>query len=205
MFFFFGAMPAADLTPEVKSLGESDGLSWDQIERLLNALRSEKPDLTVGTLQTFLYIARRVAISPDDRGKPYIKTVADGLGMQYSTAARHCDLLSDGIGKADGLAWIAKEGDPTSRAKYLTLTNTGVEILTMALRGPVPLREIDQYLDRLESIHRTGAVHDVLMELKALRKKRDTESDPKRREEIEQEITSWASGIQNLIYDQDRE
>lgn len=205
MFFFFGGFPATDLSPEVRALGASDGLSWDQIERLLNALRREKSDLTVGTLQTFLYIARRVAISPDDRGKPYIKTVAEGLGMQYSTAARHCDLLSDGIGKADGLGWIAKEGDPTSRAKYLTLTNFGVEILTQALREPVPLQTVDQYLDRLEGLHKAGPVHEVLMELKMLRKKRDMEEDPEKREAINQEIVSWAGGIQHLIHDQDRE
>jgi len=131
MFFAYGAFPMTDLPPSIVKLGRSDGLSWGQFESLLRILREKKPDITIGALQVFVYIARRVGAQE----RPYIKTVAEGIGMQYSSAARLCDLLSDGVGDSEGLGWIAKIDDRTSRAKYLTLTNAGAYILAAALEA----------------------------------------------------------------------
>ena len=129
MFFAFYGMPVSDVPPPVAALAASDGPTWGQLERLLVILRREKPDITVGMLQVFLHIARRVG----GLEQPYIKSVAEAVGMQYSTAARICDLLSDGVGNSSGLGWIAKTEERTSRAKYLTLTNGGAYILAAAL------------------------------------------------------------------------
>jgi hypothetical protein len=131
MFFAFGVMPVTDVPHSIVKLSKSNGLTWGQIERLLGALRKDKPDLTIGALHVFLHIARRVGAQE----RPYIKTVAEGVGMQYSSAARLCDLLSGGVGSSDGLGWIAKIEDRTSRAKYLTLTNAGAYMLASALEA----------------------------------------------------------------------
>lgn len=131
MFFVFGTLPVTDLPPAIADLSRSKGLSWSQIEQLLGALRKEKPDLTIGALQVFLHIARRVGAQE----RPYIKSVAEGVGMQYSSTARLCDLLSDGVGSSVGLGWIAKIADRNSRAKYLTLTNAGAYMLASVLES----------------------------------------------------------------------
>ena len=131
MFFVIGFMPVTDVPPSIVELSKSEGLTWGQLERLLGALRKEKPDLTIGALHVFLHIARRVGAQE----RPYIKTVAEGVGMQYSSAARLCDLLSDGVGSSDGLGWVVKIEDSTSRAKYLTLTNAGAYMLASALKS----------------------------------------------------------------------
>jgi hypothetical protein len=131
MFFVIGSMPVTNVPHSIVELSKSEGLSWGQIERLLGALRKEKPDLTIGALHVFLHIARRVGAQE----RPYIKSVAEGVGMQYSSAARLCDLLSEGVGSSDGLGWIAKIEDRTSRAKYLTLTYVGAYMLASALKS----------------------------------------------------------------------
>jgi len=136
MFFFFGhegsSEPPLDLPPDVQALLKSQGLTWGQIERLLETLRSAKPDLSVGALQVFLHIARRSGAARADL--PYVKTISADLGIYYSTVARHCDVLADGVGGVGGMGLVSKTDDPTSRVKYLTLTEAGVAVLARVIK-----------------------------------------------------------------------
>lgn len=135
MFFFFAhdevTEPQRELPTDVQALLSSKGLAWGQIESLLEALRRLKPDLSVGALQVFLYIARRAGAPRSQL--PYVKTVSGDLCMQYSTVARHCDVLAEGVGGSGGLGLIEKIDDPTSRVKYLALTDAGVAVLAGVL------------------------------------------------------------------------
>jgi DNA-binding MarR family transcriptional regulator len=201
MFFFFMEPSAPELPPDVQALLKSQGLTWEQIESLLGTLREIKSDLSVGALQTFLYIARRAGAVRTEL--PYVKTVAEGLGVQYSTAARHCDVLSDGVGGSGGLGLIMKIDDPATRAKYLTLTDAGVAILTRALKNGVGLGYAG--LDRLEQVYASGPVHEVLVELKRMRQLRDSEADPDRQADMDEEIASWVGGLPELIRQIERE
>lgn len=135
MFFFFAQDEASrpDLPPDVQSLLTSRGLTWGQVERLLEALRCAKPDLSVGALQVFLHIARRAGTARTDL--PYVKTISGDLGMHYSTVARHCDVLSEGVGGGGGMGLISKTDDPTSRVKYLALTEAGIAMLAGVLKN----------------------------------------------------------------------
>lgn len=137
MFFFFahsaGASTPRDLPPDVQALLTSEGLAWGQLEKLLEALRSMKPDLSVGALQVFLHIARRAGSARMDL--PYVKTISADLGIHYSTVARHCDVLAEGVGGVGGMGLISKADDPTSRVKYLTLTEKGVAVLAGVLKN----------------------------------------------------------------------
>lgn len=136
MFFFFlhdGASGSPlELPPDVQALLTSQGLTWGQIEGLLEALRSAKPDLSVGALQVFLYIARRAGGARADL--PYVKTISADLNIHYSTVARHCDVLADGVGGVGGMGLISKTDDPKSRVKYLTLTEAGVAVLAGVIK-----------------------------------------------------------------------
>lgn len=136
MFFFFENAETPprqrELPADVQALLLSKGLAWAQIEKLLEALRQAKPDLSVGALQVFLYIARRAGAARSSL--PYAKTVSEDLRMQYSTVARHCDVLSEGVGGSGGLGLIEKIDDPTSRVKYLALTDAGVAMLAGVLK-----------------------------------------------------------------------
>jgi len=134
MFFFAhdeATKPQRELPADVQALLSSKGLTWGQVETLLEALRREKPDLSVGALQVFLYIARRTGVPRSQL--PYVKTVSADLCMHYSTVARHCDVLAEGVGGSGGLGLIEKIDDPTSRVKHLALADAGVALLAGVL------------------------------------------------------------------------
>lgn len=67
--------------------------------------------------------------------------------------------------------------------------------------------KITQYedLDRLEGVYRSGPIHGILMELKRIRHERDSESDPIRRAEMDEEIACWVGGLPELIGQHERE
>ena len=131
MFFFHFMSDLEPLPPKVAKFLEKDKISWDKLEKLLIAFRDTRSDLTVGTLATFLYIARRsTPANTSDSKKLTIKYLATALKMSYPTCARHCDVLSEGARGREGLMWIQKMPMEDQRSKYVLLTPAGVEALT---------------------------------------------------------------------------
>lgn len=129
MFFFF-PFPA-DLSPEVQAFFNRDTLTWEELEAVLHYLRSKRPELTVGAALTFIYIARRSG-PPENPGEPKItiSELAKALTLSYPTAAKHCDVLSDGYGSRQGFGWIIKDQGEDKRNRSVRLSNWGAELLT---------------------------------------------------------------------------
>ena len=139
MFFFYGQ--TREGVPEnLRAFLERNEISWGDTERMLNAFREIKPDITVGTLLTFLFIARRTAGEAED-ARITIKNISDSLGMNYQSTARHCDVLSDGVGSTEGLGWLEKSRTPNERGKSLHLSQGGVDALMQVFNRLASTRE----------------------------------------------------------------
>lgn len=129
MFFFFSGH-APRLPQNVAVFFARQGPTWDETEALLGYFRRRRPDLTVGGLHTFLYIARRSALNNDGVGEAAtIKEISQALNLSYSTAARHCDLLAEGYGPREGLGWIEKTEGEDKRSRTVQLSVTGISVL----------------------------------------------------------------------------
>ncbi|WP_170571134.1 hypothetical protein [Ruegeria atlantica] len=124
MFFFFTPDFMPKLPGAVTKFLERESLTWDEFETLLSACRRKHPDLTVGALRTFVFIARRAA--RDAEREPTIKDVAIALEIGHGTARRHCEILSKGPSGRKGLGWIEKKVGDDARVKHLGLTAEGV-------------------------------------------------------------------------------
>jgi hypothetical protein len=120
----------------------NDGLSWDQLDRLLALMREEKPDLSVGAMQAFLFIARRARSDSHVLDLPYLHLISERLGVSYSTTARHCAVLKDGVRGSGGLGWIEKV-DPGAgiRVKFMRVSEKGRGLLIAAM-GSKPDRNV---------------------------------------------------------------
>lgn len=132
MFFLFEDQMQDGMPDHVRTFLNRDLISWGEMEQMLNGFREIKPDITVGTLLTFLHIARRAS---DASSSPAIslKVISEALGMSYQSAARHCDLLSEGVSGSGGLAWIAKSRNTQERGKVMQLSNGGLQVLIHVL------------------------------------------------------------------------
>lgn len=117
----------------VPSPFENDGLSWDQLDRFLTAMRDQKPDLSVGAVQVFLYIARQE--SGNILELPYLHKISQELGATYSTTARHCDVLAEGVRGMGGLRWIEKV-DPGAgiKVKFMRVSEKGRNLLLEVMK-----------------------------------------------------------------------
>jgi len=133
LLFFLHGLPH----PVDKDLSEAlrgQGLKWSQINRLLGQIREAKPDLSVGTFQTFLFIVLR--LSEENMRDVTVKEISDGLGVPYATVARHCDVLCDGPKGHGGLGWLMKMPGKQPKTKRFHLTSFGHLFLKSALLGP---------------------------------------------------------------------
>lgn len=126
MFFFYLGKWVA-IPEDLKLFLDSGRLSFDDLETLLRKCRADRPDMTVGTLSTFIHIARRA--TPGAESALTIARVASDLELTYPTAARHCDILSTGVRGQPGLRWIHKEPVTGTRKKMLFMTELGVGVL----------------------------------------------------------------------------
>lgn len=133
-FFYFGAVPDS-LPDATRSFLLNKTMTWDDIERILSIFRSHHPELTLGTFQTFIYVARRAAVTAATSDPVTIKSVAEALKMPYPTAARHCDILSAGLAGKLGLNWISKTSMLDGKSKRLQLTNVGLQLLMSAVNA----------------------------------------------------------------------
>ena len=129
MFFLFHNPDG--LPSEVRDFLRRDTLSWDEFEGVLHYFRHRRPELTIGAMLTFLYIARRCGSSGYGEGnRMTISEVANGLNLSYPSAAKHCDVLSTGYGSRLGLAWIVKEEGEDKRMRTVRLAADGIDFLT---------------------------------------------------------------------------
>lgn len=130
MFFFDWGDKDAHFPDSIRRFLQKDSITWSEMESLLRAFRDTRSDMTVGALLTFLYIARRTVLDPDKAGTNLtITNIADQLNVSYPTAARHCDLLSDGVRGKLGLGWLRKEPTKDLRSKCVVLSEAGIKIL----------------------------------------------------------------------------
>jgi DNA-binding MarR family transcriptional regulator len=122
----------------VPSPFENDGLSWDQLDRFLTVMRDQKPDLSVGAVQVFLYIARQE--SENILELPYLHKISQELGATYSTTARHCDVLAEGVGGTGGLGWIEKVNPGAGiKVKFMRISAKGRNLLLDVVKAdPAP-------------------------------------------------------------------
>lgn len=136
MFFFFFGSDAQRLPEDVSAFLKKDALTWNEVEQLLSGFRSHHAELTLGTFQTFLYIARRAGLDGLEAATPItITTASEALNMPYPTIARHCDILSSGLRGREGLNWISKTPGPDGKTRQLRLTNLGLLALTNAMKA----------------------------------------------------------------------
>ncbi|WP_170421314.1 hypothetical protein [Ruegeria arenilitoris] len=126
MFFFSNSGPV-ELSNDLKAFLLLGRISFGELEGFLSKCRKLRPDMTVGTLHTFIFVARRAGAG--EREHLTLAEVASGLSISYPTAARHCDILSTGIKGREGLGWIHKDADKRTRQKYLYLSPSGVSVL----------------------------------------------------------------------------
>ena len=135
MFFAFNTLNLADQAPDnVRKFLQTDAISLSQLEQLLKAFRKIRPDLTVGAFLTFLFIARRSAAANDRSGQNLtISFIASELELTFPTAARHCDMLSDGLRGKPGLEWITKATLADQRSKAVSISGAGIEVIADAL------------------------------------------------------------------------
>ena len=123
MFFFFLLDHKVPVGNALKEALKSHDLTWKQLNLLLKYARAQKPDITVGVLETFLYILGQLVL--DDDREVTIKDVAEGLKAPYATIARQCDVLCAGPKGNGGLNWLAKSPGSRPKTKCLHLTSTG--------------------------------------------------------------------------------
>lgn len=137
MSFAFDTTNQADQPSEtVLNFLQTDAISWSQLEQLLKAFRKIRPDLTVGAFLTFLFIARRSAASNDPSAPDLtISYIAEQLELSFQTAARHCDLLSEGLRGKPGLNWITKKPLKDQRAKAVSISAAGTTVIADALNS----------------------------------------------------------------------
>lgn len=136
MFFFDWGDEDGRFPNSVRDFLQKDSVTWSEMENLLRAFRDKRSDMTVGALLTFLYIARRTALRRDEPTTDLtITNIADQLNVSYPTAARHCDLLSEGVRGKPGLEWLRKEPTKDLRSKCMLLSETGIKILTEAIEA----------------------------------------------------------------------
>lgn len=131
-FFFYGFLPRA-IDGDLAKVLLGKGLPWCQIEKMLSLTRQSKPDISVGALQSFLFVVRKLA--EDAQSEVTVKDVAEGLSAPYATVARHCDVLCSGPKGNGGLYWLVKEAGTKPRTKSLKLTYKGHQFLSELLLG----------------------------------------------------------------------
>lgn len=133
MFFFF-PFPA-EMPQEARDFFARDTLTWEDFEAVLHYLRTKRPELTVGAALTFIYIARRSSAPSNQEGhKIIISDLAKALTLSYPTAAKHCDVLSDGYGNRQGFGWIVKDEGEDKRMRSVRMSNWGAEFLAEMVR-----------------------------------------------------------------------
>lgn len=117
MFFFF--MPDYIIMKDPE---------WEALVEVLDLVRGRYPKMTVGTLCTFIEIART---QKDLYQHELVMTdIAEKWEIPYPTLARQTDLLGDGLGKRDGLKLIKKVNTPNqNKTKFIDITPEGRELL----------------------------------------------------------------------------
>jgi len=131
MFFFWPPEAGAPYPDDVREFFQKHNITWSEMENLLMTFRDQRPDLTVGAFTTFIFIARRTAPNSDNSTEVLtITDISEQLKVSYPTAARHCDLLSDGVRGKPGLQWIRKELLSDQRSRKVVLSETGMKMLT---------------------------------------------------------------------------
>lgn len=133
MFFFFTTNVPHPVDSDLSKVLLGQGLTWFQIEKILHLTRETKPDISVGALQSFLFVVHKLA--EDGRNEVTVKDVAEGLRAPYATVARHCDVLCNGPKGSGGLSWLVKVPGTMPRTKSLKLTYCGHQFLSATLLG----------------------------------------------------------------------
>ncbi len=136
MYFFYFPYMATPVDDALRGALRDQSLTWHAIDSLLTHCRDAKPDLSVGALQTFLFVVQRLC--NDSTRELTVKDVAEGLAAPYATIARQCDILCDGPKGSGGLNWLVKLPGSQPKTKSLQLTNIGHFFLKTALLNPHP-------------------------------------------------------------------
>lgn len=83
--------------------------------------------MTIGTLSTLIEIVR---LTGPDGKPPRLSDLADALDIPYPTLMRQTDLLSKGVGRAEGLDLIKKHVAPDNRReRTVAFTPQGLAFL----------------------------------------------------------------------------
>lgn len=116
MFFFFFNPAALGQKPE-----------WARFADALHFARTQHPNMTIGTLSTLIEVVRHT--SPEGM-PPRLSDLADALDIPYPTLMRQTDLLSKGVGRAEGLDLIEKHAAPDNRReRTVAFTPQGLAFL----------------------------------------------------------------------------
>ena len=130
MFFFAEqdlASRDADLSDSLREFVESGRLSLADLDKFLGRCRAGRPDMTMGMLQTFLFVAKRDAA--DSSNGTHLAEISEALEISYPSTARMVDALSDGARGKPGLNWICKQVHEGTRVRSLHLSKGGVQVL----------------------------------------------------------------------------
>ena len=113
MFFFF-------IDPTFGSLAALEGG--------LAHIRAQHPQLTVGTLETLIHIARaQERIVAEGLS---VKDIANEMAVPYPTLARHTDILGNGVAGKGGLHFLEKvSGHVDQKQRRVQLTPVGAQFL----------------------------------------------------------------------------
>ena len=100
---------------------------WTRFADALHFARTQHPNMTIGTLSTLIEIVRQTG--PDGK-PPRLSDLADALDIPYPTLMRQTDLLSKGVGRAEGLDLIKKHVAPDNRReRTVAFTPQGLAFL----------------------------------------------------------------------------
>jgi len=101
---------------------------FTKLAKVLDIVRRRYPKMTVGTLCTFIEIARTQSDLVDKELK--MKDVSSNLGISYQTLIRQTDLLSNGVAGKDGLNLIEKGAKYDNKStKQIGLNENGVRLI----------------------------------------------------------------------------
>ena len=99
------------------------------LEAAIGVITRQKPNLSVGNLRLFIYIANNLGRLYSDAGLP-LTLIAQELEMPYATLVRQVDLLESGYGNYKGLNWVERGLDANNpRTRRLRLTPQGLAVL----------------------------------------------------------------------------
>lgn len=111
-----------DILPDISS-------ELHRLETALARIRDLYPNMTVGTMATFLALAREQERNWD--GRRPLKRVAEEMGINYPTLTRHVDVLGAGVASSGGLGLVEKriDADSSLKERRVALTERGLSLL----------------------------------------------------------------------------